>query len=387
MQLQPTQPQESPFERIKHIDENGQEYWLARELQPLLGYIKWQKFQDAIERAKLSCETRGEDSANHITGAGNELRDKYNRPRIQKDFKLTRFGCYMIAMNGDIRKIEIANAQAYFANSTIILDKVKKELEQPKMSRSMPFLTMEEYKEYIRQFNYIRVWWQQSLKAVKGLVAPECEVQAAAEHMERISGFNPINFLEKRNPRLLQDPYGCVALMSKKGYTSALHWLKAPWGWLRAVTIDEPEKEGYSKIWWPAKDTCHIYGGRVAKRWKHYVGKYCETKRLGILIGSDDCHFYDIDWDTLFIDRDGLLSLAEQVGYGRKYAVEMPEKIIQATFREIKKELGLTVEEFETIVDNHLSALEEFSNSLHYSSTVDQLSGSFQLEKKTPKAA
>ncbi|MDD5731959.1 MAG: DNA damage-inducible protein D [Patescibacteria group bacterium] len=106
------------FESIKRIDEDNVEYWSARELMPLLGYIKWQKFTEAIERAKESCMVSGQDIHNHFTGAGKMVEIGSDAERNIEDYKLDRYACYLIAQNGDPRKKEIALAQTYFAIQT-----------------------------------------------------------------------------------------------------------------------------------------------------------------------------------------------------------------------------------------------------------------------------
>ncbi|RCJ24414.1 hypothetical protein A6770_28390 [Nostoc minutum NIES-26] len=104
----------SPFDQIKHIDSDGQEYWLARELMPILGYQQWRQFEDAITRAIAACENIGQDSKKHFL----RLPAKSTGGRPRDDFRLSRYGCYLTAMNGDSRKSEIAAAQNYFAVKT-----------------------------------------------------------------------------------------------------------------------------------------------------------------------------------------------------------------------------------------------------------------------------
>ncbi len=106
------------FEDIKHIDENGTEYWYARELQEVLDYKEWRKFENAIEKAKKACENTGISKFGHFVGADKMVQIGSGAKRKQKDYKLTRYACYLIAQNGDSRKKVIALAQTYFAIQT-----------------------------------------------------------------------------------------------------------------------------------------------------------------------------------------------------------------------------------------------------------------------------
>ena len=103
------------FEGIKKINEHGAEYWSARDLQPLLGYSQWRRFEDAIKRAMVSCEQSGNIPQNHFADAGKMVDLGSGSVRNVDDYHLSRFACYLIAQNGDPRKLEIANAQQYFA--------------------------------------------------------------------------------------------------------------------------------------------------------------------------------------------------------------------------------------------------------------------------------
>lgn len=109
---------EKSFEDLKHLNAHGAEYWEARELQPMLGYSQWRRFEDAIKRAMISCEKSGNESANHFAGAGKMVELGSGSQREVPDYQLSRFACYLIAQNGDPRKPEIANAQKYFAVQT-----------------------------------------------------------------------------------------------------------------------------------------------------------------------------------------------------------------------------------------------------------------------------
>ena len=106
------------FEDIKHIDENGVEFWYARELMPILQYSNWQNFEKIIEKAKKSCENSDINVLDHFTDINKMVRIGSGAEREQKDYKLTRYSCYLIAQNGDSRKTVIALAQTYFAVQT-----------------------------------------------------------------------------------------------------------------------------------------------------------------------------------------------------------------------------------------------------------------------------
>jgi len=103
------------FEDLKSSNEHGAEYWSARELQPLLGYSQWRRFEDAVKRAIISCQQSGNNPDYHFAGAGKVITGGKGAVQVVDDYHLSRFACYLIAQNGDPRKPEIANAQKYFA--------------------------------------------------------------------------------------------------------------------------------------------------------------------------------------------------------------------------------------------------------------------------------
>ena len=106
------------FEDIKHMDENGIEYWYARELQLVLDYKEWRKFEGVVRRAMKACENSDINALDHFVGADKMVQIGSGAERMQKDYKLTRYACYLIAQNGDSRKEVIALAQTYFAIQT-----------------------------------------------------------------------------------------------------------------------------------------------------------------------------------------------------------------------------------------------------------------------------
>ncbi len=108
----------SSFEALRRINDHGAEYWSARDLQALLGYSQWRRFEDAIKRAMTSSDQSGNPADHHFAGAGKMVELGSGSVRSLDDFHLSRFACYLIAQNGDPRKPEIAQAQKYFAIQT-----------------------------------------------------------------------------------------------------------------------------------------------------------------------------------------------------------------------------------------------------------------------------
>ena len=106
------------FEDIKHIDENGVEFWFARELQNVLDYREWRKFENVIKKAIVSCENSGISVLEHFVGVDKTIKMPKGAKKTIQDYKLTRYACYLIAQNGDPRKEVIALAQTYFAVQT-----------------------------------------------------------------------------------------------------------------------------------------------------------------------------------------------------------------------------------------------------------------------------
>lgn len=118
---------EKLFEDIKHIDINGNEYWEARELQQIMGYTQWRRFDNVISKAKLACENSNTNIADHFADSGKMVEIGSGAYREQKDYNLSRYACYLIAQNGDSRKKVIALAQTYFAIQTRKMELTEKE--------------------------------------------------------------------------------------------------------------------------------------------------------------------------------------------------------------------------------------------------------------------
>ena len=109
---------ETIFESIKHIDDDGNEYWYARELQKVLQYNKWENFKKVILKAKLSCNASSYEISEQFLDIRKPIIGGNGNVQYVCDYKLSRYACYLIAQNGDSRKKVIALAQTYFAIQT-----------------------------------------------------------------------------------------------------------------------------------------------------------------------------------------------------------------------------------------------------------------------------
>ena len=105
------------FEDIRRVDEDGREYWLARELAPILEYAKWENFSKVIDRAMIACKNSGQDLAHHFPDVRKMVTIGVSTKKV-KDYELSRYACYLIVQNGDPRKEVIALGQTYFAIQT-----------------------------------------------------------------------------------------------------------------------------------------------------------------------------------------------------------------------------------------------------------------------------
>jgi DNA-damage-inducible protein D len=119
MKIELIQMLTATFEGHAQQTENGVEYWLARDLQHLLGYSEWRNFcNTAISKARTACEVSGHQVADHFVDVNKTIQMPKGAEKEIPDLMLTRYACYLIAQNGDPRKSEIAFAQTYFAVQT-----------------------------------------------------------------------------------------------------------------------------------------------------------------------------------------------------------------------------------------------------------------------------
>jgi DNA-damage-inducible protein D len=132
------------FEGHAQQTETGVEYWLARDLQQLLGYSKWENFQSVIAKAKTACEVSGHAVENHFPDVRKMVKIGSGTEREIEDIMLTRYACYLIAQNGDPRKQEIAFAQTYFAVQTRRAELIEQRLLEAERVSARKKLTVTE---------------------------------------------------------------------------------------------------------------------------------------------------------------------------------------------------------------------------------------------------
>lgn len=121
---------EKVFEDIKHIDENVNEYWLARELMEVLEYTLWQRFSNVIKKAMENCKNSNNIVLNHFISTDKMVQIGSNTERKIQDYKLSRYACYLIVLNCDPRKKVIALAKTYFAIQTRKQELTEKEYSE-----------------------------------------------------------------------------------------------------------------------------------------------------------------------------------------------------------------------------------------------------------------
>lgn len=106
------------LDSIKRQSKHKIDYWMARDIQPYLGYDQWRNFESVVERAIKACESAGGKSEHHFAEVSKKIQGGKGAELERQDFYLSRFACYLIAMNGDTRKPEVGLAQTYFAVQT-----------------------------------------------------------------------------------------------------------------------------------------------------------------------------------------------------------------------------------------------------------------------------
>lgn len=142
---------QSTFEQIKHLNEIGQEYWSARELHLVLEYIKWDKFQNVIEKAKQACEKSGLNVEDHFPQVENMVEIGSGAKRNIGDIHLSRYAAYLIVQNSDPSKAVVALGQTYFAIQTRKQEISEEEFEKLQSEEDKRFFLRKEMVEHNKQ--------------------------------------------------------------------------------------------------------------------------------------------------------------------------------------------------------------------------------------------
>jgi DNA-damage-inducible protein D len=128
-QQQPASGHVSPFESIRRSDEDGHEYWSARDLSKVLGYTEWRNFKTAIEKAQVACANSNHEPSDHFVASNNMIETGKGAHREVEDVRLSRYACYLIVQNADPSKEIVALGQTYFAVQTRRAEMIEDELD------------------------------------------------------------------------------------------------------------------------------------------------------------------------------------------------------------------------------------------------------------------
>ena len=131
------------FEDYAH-QADGEEFWFARDLMGLLGYAKWENFAKVVDKAKIACQTAEHAVVDHFPDVRKMVNIGSGAEREIDDIALTRYACYLIAQNGDSRKVEIAFAQTYFAVQTRRIELIEKRLAEQERLTARQKLSLSE---------------------------------------------------------------------------------------------------------------------------------------------------------------------------------------------------------------------------------------------------
>lgn len=235
------QQTQSPFDEIKRFDENGNEFWTARDLMGLLGYRKYERMDDAIARARIACENAGNPSVEHFFPASGS---SGGRPR--EDYKLTRYACYLVAMNGDPRKSEVASAQTYFAIKTreaeTVIPAMSEDMRKLELENENMKLKLQVYEAQTRALAAASSLAIVAPAIAEAIVCPGVTIIEKVEHVDRTVVVDYSGQIISQN-----DGIGITAIQKQFGFSST----KKAWEWLESI--------GYGKNsgYWKPETTAH----------------------------------------------------------------------------------------------------------------------------------
>jgi len=193
------------FESYVHTTNDGAEFWLARDLQQLLGYEKWDNFSGVISKAKIACEITDHQVSDHFADAGKMVKLGSGSEREIDDVMLTRYACYLIAQNGNPRKEEVAFAQNYFAVQTRKFEVIEKRIQDAERLKARHKLTETEKQlsgvifeqtGSDRNFGLIR---SKGDKALFGYTTQEMKKRLGVSDKRALADFQPTILLKAKD--------------------------------------------------------------------------------------------------------------------------------------------------------------------------------------------
>lgn len=195
------------FDAIINKEENENvEFWYARDLQNQLGYKRWENFIEAIKKAMQSCESAGISVENHFRKVTKMVQIGSGANRKLQDYMLTRYGCYLIAQNGDSKKEEIAFAQSYFAVQTrkqeIIEDRIKlmNRLEaREKLKESEKQLSKNIYERGVDDLGFARIRSEGDSALFGGLNTMQMKEKYGVKENRPLADFLPTLTIAAKN--------------------------------------------------------------------------------------------------------------------------------------------------------------------------------------------
>jgi DNA-damage-inducible protein D len=186
------------FEEQVQNDDEGGEFWLARDLQDLLGYAKWENFAKVIERASTACRVSGYDPADHFLDVRKMVDLGSGATRAIDDIALTRYACYLIAQNGDSSKDAIAFAQTYFAVQTRKQELIEQRIAEVERLSARKKLTLSEkelsgiiYERVGDQMSFARIRSKGDVALFGGLTTQDMKSRLGVPDSRPLADFLP----------------------------------------------------------------------------------------------------------------------------------------------------------------------------------------------------
>ena len=217
--------QASPFDSIKKIDGDGTEFWSSRELSEILGYPRWADSKDMIDRAKHSCQNAENSIREHFSGSTLKTLG-----RSKEDWNLSRYGAYLVAMNGDPRKPEVAAAQSYFAVKTreaeTVIPAMSEELQKLAMLNENMKLELQVHEARIRSLSAAGLMALTAPALVEAIMLPGITVIEKIEHIDRTVIMDRSGYVVSQ-----LDGIGITSIQKQFGFKTT----KAAWTWLESI--------------------------------------------------------------------------------------------------------------------------------------------------------